>query len=437
MMEWLKRVVGTGNLIRFLLSFVLAFALWAWVTVERDPEQTYRAPDVPVASQGLPQELSLVNGIEPVEVTLYGPRSVIQTIDSAAIRAFVDLSDIDSAGEYTREIEVDVPDGIRKVETEPETVTLEVDNVVSETFDLRLLSPEDLPRNLEVTDTAVSTEQVTVTGVAQNVERVAQVLLPVEIGGQTSNFTTEVEPVARDANNQVVTEVEITPEQVTLTVELELRGKEVPVFVQCGSQTGCTAAEGYEVLGQPQASPSTVLVDGPQDQLSAIQFVYTVPVNTAELTDTTVIPNVPIDTSALGEGMAVEPETVSVSVQVQQGVFQRDFDGLNVDILNARPDTRVTVSPPIVSLALEGPRDAIEALQPDEISVVVDVSGLEPGTYQLVPQVVLPPRVRYSDAPGEVTVTIVDITPTPTLTPQPEPGAAATGTSQPGATATP
>ncbi|MDQ4045171.1 MAG: CdaR family protein [Chloroflexota bacterium] len=435
MTEWLKRVTDTGNMIRFLLSFVLAFALWAWVTVERDPEQTYRAPDVPVVAQGLPGDLSLVDGLEPVEVTLYGPRSVIQTIDSASIRAYVDLSDIDEAGEYTREIEVDVPDGIRKVETNPESVTFEVDNVVSETFDLRLLSPEDLPRNLAVTDTAVSTEEVTVTGVAQNVERVAQVLLPVEIAGQTSGFTTEVEPEARDANNQRVTEVEVTPSRVTLTVDLEIRGKEVPVFVQCGSQAGCTAAEGFEVLGQPQASPSTVLVDGPQDQLAGIQFVYTVPVNTAELTETTVIPDVLIDTSTLGEEITVEPATVNVSVQVQQGVFQREFDGISVDILNARPNTRVSVSPPIVSLALEGPRDAIEMLQEDEISVVVDVSDLESGTHQLIPQVVLPPRVRYSDPPSEVTVTIVETAP-PT-TPEPEPTPSATGTFQLTPTATP
>lgn len=435
--DWLRRAFGASNLIRFLLSFVLAFALWAWVTVERDPEQTYRAPDVTIVPVGLPSELSLVDRLEPVEVTLYGPRSVIQSIDSGSIEATIDLSDIDTAGEYMRDIEVSVPDGIRKVGTEPDEVRFEVDNVVSKTFDLRILSPENLPRNLAVTDTVVSTDEVTVTGVARNVERVSQVLLPVEIAGQNSAFTTEVEPYAVDANNVVIPEPEvaIAPDVVSLTVDLEVRGKEVPVFVQCGSPGGCSAADGFEVLGLPQASPPSVLVDGPQDQLASIQFVFTVPVNTANLTETAVLPNIPIDTSTLGDDVTVMPETVSVSVQVQQSVFERQFDGISVDVLNADPGTRVTVTPPIVSLSLEGPRDEVEALQPDEISVVVDVSDLAPGTHVIVPQVVLPPRVRYSDPPQDISVTIVDVAPADT--PETQPTSEPTVTSQPATTPTP
>ncbi|MGH9175733.1 MAG: hypothetical protein ACRD1H_15315, partial [Vicinamibacterales bacterium] len=63
MIERLRRFADTGNAVRFFLSFVLAFALWAWVTNERDPEQTYRASQVLVSAVGIPDGLELVGSL--------------------------------------------------------------------------------------------------------------------------------------------------------------------------------------------------------------------------------------------------------------------------------------------------------------------------------------------------------------------------------------
>ena len=43
----------TVNLVRYLLSFVLAFTLWAWVTAQRDPEQTYQANQLAISATNL------------------------------------------------------------------------------------------------------------------------------------------------------------------------------------------------------------------------------------------------------------------------------------------------------------------------------------------------------------------------------------------------
>jgi YbbR domain-containing protein len=95
MIDRLKRFADTGNAVRFFLSFILAFALWAWVTNERDPEQTYRASQVPVSAVGIPENLEIVGAVPAVDVTLQGPRSVIQPIDAASLTAEINLEDVD------------------------------------------------------------------------------------------------------------------------------------------------------------------------------------------------------------------------------------------------------------------------------------------------------------------------------------------------------
>ena len=418
MIERIRQFADTGNLLRFVLSLVLAFALWAWVTNENNPEQTYLANNVQVEIRNKAPNLEIVSPLDVVEVKIQAPRSVIQTLDPSEIVAWVDLDGRIGPGSEMEKVDVDVPSGVRTTKVTPKEIPVELDTVVSQTFPVKLLSPNDLPRNLEVTDSNVDVDTVTVTGVQRNVERVAQVIVPVTISGRMTSFTTQVSPQAVDASNTPVENVTINPSSISLSVDLATRGKEIPVFVQCG----CTAAPGFQVLGYPQASPSTVLVDGPSDALAQLQYIYTTPVDTGALTATTVLNDIQVDTSSLPEGVTIDPSVVSVLVQISQQVSTRTFDTIPVQVLNRPPGATVTVSPPTASLTVEGPQEDISALSGSEIAIVVDVTGLGAGAHDVRPRAILPPRVQYTEAPQQVSVTISlppTPEPSPTVTPEP------------------
>ncbi|HRA33042.1 MAG TPA: CdaR family protein [Thermomicrobiales bacterium] len=413
MIRRVRTFADTGNLVRFGLSLVLAFALWAWVTNENDPEQTYIANNVQVEIRQKAPSLEIVSPLDVVEIRIQAPRSVIQTLDPSRIVAWVSLDDRTGPGTATEKVGVDVPRGVRTARVTPTEIPVALDTLVSQTFPVKLLSPNDLPRNLEVTKSNVDIDTVTVTGVQRNVERVAQVIVPVAIGGRTTSFTAKVTPQAVDENNMPIDSITLTPSTVTLSVDLATRGKEIPVFVQCG----CTAAPGFQVLGYPQASPSTVLLDGPSDALAQIQYIYTTPIDTGGLTATTVLNDIQIETSSLPKGVTIDPSVVSVLVQVSQQVSTRTFEDIPIQVLNRPPGATVTVSPPTASLTVEGPQEEIAALTGSEISIVVDVGGLGAGVRDIRPRAILPPRVQYADAPQQVTVTIVlPPPPTPTAT---------------------
>lgn len=415
MISGLRRFLDTGNAVRFLLSFVCAFALWAWVTADRDPEQTYRANQIPVTAENTPAGLELVGLPSSVDLTLQGPRSVIQTIDAGSIRAYIDLSDADGPGPYDRRVRVETPSGIRRITVNPEVVTVELDTVVTRTVSIEVLQPDDIPRSIGITGTSVDPTEVVITGVQQNVDRVARVILPVELRGQTESFTVNARPQAVDQNNVEVPSVEVVPNSVTVSVGLEVRGKEIPVFVRCE----CSALDGYEVIGQPIATPSTILVDGPRDALAQVQYIYTTPIDTSGLSEPSLLSDVPLDTTTLPEGVTAERLLVDVSVRIEQSVFQRAFENIPIAVLGASPEIEVEVSPDSVSIEIEGPREDIAALAASDVAVVVDITGLDVGVHQLRPRVILPPRTRYSEQPPQVVVTITRIPPTPTPTVQP------------------
>lgn len=433
MIERLRRFADTGNAVRFLLSFVLAFALWAWVTIDNDPEQTYSASQVPIATQNLTSSLELVGTLPSVNVRLQGPRSVIQRIDAGAVVVTIDLADITAPGVYERTVNVSVPEGIRKVRTDPPKVSIELGSVVTRTLPVELLAPDEVARNLTVTAMDVEPRQVTVTGVQQSVDQVARIVVPVQVADQIDSFTFEATPEVIDANGAVVSRVDVEPSRVTVRVTLEVRGKVIPVFVDYDR----TTAEGYDVVGDPFATPNTVLIDGPRELLDEVTFMYTTQVRINDLTAPKVLTGVPLDTSMLPDGVTVEPELVDVSVRIEQTDAQMTFEGVEVEVLHAAEGDVVVVSPATIDVTITGPREDIAALTAADIAAVIDVEDLEAGSHQLRPLIVLPPRTRYTDPPPQVVVTISTPTRTPSPSPSPTVRPTSTATVTPTVTPTP
>lgn len=410
-----KRYFTFVHVSRFLLSFVLAFALWAWVTNQRNPEETYLARSVPVTAVGLSSEFAVTFSAQTVDVTLRGPRSVIEDVDTASISVSVDLSNVDRTGTVRRDVDIVAPDGIRRAESSPETIDVYVQAVTEREFEVVVELPEDLPRNLRVTNTRANPGAVVASGVEAQIDSIVQVVAQPQIRGETASFTTQATLVAVDAQNAPIDGITFSPSTVDVDLQLEIRGKEIPVFVRCDA---CDAAEGFEVIGQPQATPSSVLVDGPVELLDQVQYIYTTPITTNNLTAPAVLGGVPLDVGNLPEGVTVEPVTVDVSVRVEQAVFSQTFTNVAVDILNAPTDLRVTVNPVAIEVIILGRSADLARVQQDDIVVVVDVSGLAPGAHQVTPRVILPPRVTYEDNLPEILVQVSELpSPTPTVQP--------------------
>ena len=396
-----ERISGarTEVVFRAIASLALAFLLWAWVTTQRDPPETRVFADLVLADPALPEPLQIAGELPAVTIEILGPRSVMDRVSRAGLRPMLDVSQITEPGSYNAQVMVDLPAAARVQDITPSRVALVVDESASRTMhlDVQLAPLDDPTRRVGEIEPAVS--EVTVTGPRRLVDNVGRVILPVDIGDRTDDFTADFVPVALDASGQAIPEVTILPSRVSTAVEVDQRGRSVPVLVQ----TIGNPAQGYEIVGSV-ANPSTVLLDGPDEALANILSVVTAPIDVEGATDTV---NVRTALQALPEGVSVvNPADGSVVGVVQirrRGVTQLLSD-LPVTVTNVPSGFTATVEPAEVGVVVFASEDTMASLSGSDMSTSVSAAGLGAGRHQLRPSVTVPPEVQWLRTEPEVVV---------------------------------
>ena len=395
------RIFTKANLIRMIISLILALILWGWINTIEDPRRGRTFDNLTVTSQNLSSDLVLTTTVPNASVHLEGPQSAVLPLTPSRIVPLIDLSNITEPGVYTVPIETAEIDEIWTVDVTPSEIQLTVERRVSKKMALQTEIAGEIGSNRQINSITASVSEVTVEGSETAVNLVASVGLPVTVGTQTRTFTENFSPVARDADGAIVDDVVIDPGTVSVTVDISQRGKEVAVVPQFAG----LPASGYRVTGQV-SNPLTVIVDGPSDWLADVVAVQTEPIDitgaTESVRQTVAIVDLPPGASV------ITPSDGQVNVQISivaDGVRQ-EFLGLQVVATNAGA-FNVLIEPSQIDVTLFGTASALAQLTSSDILVRVDVTGLGPGVYQLTPEVSLPQGVTWvASNPTVVSVTI-------------------------------
>ena len=400
--DQLRSRISRDHVLRFAFSLVLATLLWGWVTDRQDPIESEQFDDIEIAIPPLPNTLQVVNELEPVTVEITGPRSLLEDVQPRDVGASLDLGDIDQSGTYRVSVNAEVPDDVREANVTPREVEVQIEATASRNFPLTRQLPDvsDDPRTIGSVTPEVS--QVTVSGPESAVNRVARVILPIELGDNTEDFTASFEPFAVDAQGQPIAELAILPEQVSAFVTVETSGKNVSVV----PQTNGAPAEGYSVI-QRTTMPQTVVIDGPSEHLNDILFVETEPVDINGRTESLVQQ---VSLRALPSGVTVvDPASseVEMTVVIQEVGVDQVLDDQPVEVIGLGEQLTARVEPATVAVRLDAPSDLLGSMSADDVSVRVDLSGRGPGVYELRPEVTVPQGVTWiSNEPQSVRIVI-------------------------------
>jgi YbbR domain-containing protein len=384
---------------RAIASLALAFLLWAWVTTQRDPPDTRVYANLTLQEPQLPEPLQISGELPQVTVEVIGPRSVVDSVSRAGLRPYLDLSNVTGPGNYQAEVQVDLPAAARVESITPARIPLVVDETTSRTMHLNVVPTQIEDPTRRVGEIVPEVSEVTVSGPKRLVDNVARVVLPVNIGDHSDDFTGDFVPVAFDAGSQPIPEVTILPARVTTAVEVDRRGRSVPVLVQ----TAGNPAAGFEIVGSV-ANPATVLLDGPDEVLANILSVVTDPVDIDGATET-------VSTRAtlqdLPQGVrVVDPADGSVVAVVQirpRGVTQILSDR-PVTVTDVPPGYTATIEPQTVDVVVFASEDAMANLRGEDITTSASVKGLGAGRHQVRPNVTVPPEVQWLRTEPEVVV---------------------------------
>lgn len=402
--------------LRFGISFALAVLLWGWVTQLKDPYTTRIIANVPIAMGDLPDTLQVVSTLPEVMVTLKGAESRVNPVRISDIAVEIDTSEIDGPGTYQVPLRVDAPN-VNDRSVEPGELSIQVDERVSRIFPLNVSYSDGGDQTRTVGDVVPEVSQVTVTGPSSVVNRVADVVLPITIDRQSESYEADYVPVAVDASGQRVAEVAILPESVLTRVEVQTRGKPVSVIA---SVTG-VPAEGHTVT-QRRAIPDTIVVDGPDEVLNDLLFVNTEPVDVTEATESI---STRVGLVDLPDGVTIlEPTSGTVEVRVaveDTSTSSQSLTGLPIEGVGLGEGLTVSYDPEAVSIQVSAPVDILQSMMPEDIGILVNLSGYGPGTYRLTPEVTVPQGATWlSSEPPTILVTIREGPPgTPEASPRP------------------
>ena len=87
--------------------------------------------------------------------------------------------------------------------------------------------------------------------------------------------------------------------------------------------------------------------------------------------------------------------------------------------VNLQPGLVAAVDPGIVTVTLRGPAPALRTLQTSSVIISLNLSGLGPGTYALIPDVSEPPQIQVDSIDPPRVRVVITTPPTPVPTPRP------------------
>lgn len=412
------------NLRSFLLALVLGFAVWISAVTAADPDE--RRPPLTVPLEIIGQESSLVitNDIpSSIEVSLRAPRSVWEqlTTQENAVRAILDLTTL-SAGDH--ELPIQILISVRPVQivfVNPTMVDVKLEPLAIQTLPVRLSLSGQPAIGYQAGQVTIEPTEVIISGPQSLVDRVARARVLIDLDGVGESIEQAMEIEIVDEQNVSVEGITINPESVHVSIPLSQRGgfRDVAVKVVVSGQV----AAGYRLENISVFPPViTIFAEEPElvSELPGVVDTQPLELQDAKQDITTRLAlNLPENVTIVGTEGAK-----TVQVQVAISPIQTSVTLLNQPInLIGLPDALVAqISPQTVDVIISGPLPVLEVLTPQDITVTVDVTGLDVGTHQLTPKLETEMENVFEESilPGTVEVILsLPITPTPTVTPFP------------------
>jgi YbbR domain-containing protein len=262
-----------------LISLVAAIVMWLYVSAERFPASTVtRVINAEVVRVGVPPQDVIVRlRAESIQVEISGPKDEVEGVADNEIKAEVDVR-VARPG-VTRLL----VSGYRRPPNAPKVTvsqqaqrTVQVEVVARERKQVAItpLVNTALATGRKYGTPKLKPEWATVIGSAEDLKRVARVVLLIETTGL--GLSADLPLKAQDKDGMEVTTVELDP----LTAHVELAQPELPAMR--------TVPVSVNVTGRPQSpfavaevvvAPAQVTVTGRGDQLVQMTNVSTLPLS--------------------------------------------------------------------------------------------------------------------------------------------------------------
>lgn len=293
---------GTAGL--KIISVLMAFLLWLYVVSQGQLSAVTKQNNTQVSLQyyNLPSGL-IAAGPRTVSVHLWGNFKT-----TGQIIAYVDLNGL-SQGEYNLPVKVKPVKGALFTSVNPKKVKINLQLLKSKLKKINYEVSQNPSSGFKLVEVQIEPDKCLVRGDQAAVNRVAEIVAPLQLAGIKDIGNLKSDLVARDSQGNTITGVRLVPSTVSVYVAVEQQKQTARLKVN--PQFSGTVADGYQLSGYT-VDPVTVSTLGDNIVMARLTQLAT---DKVDLTDKKGSFDQVVNVTA-PPGVSVYPAQVTVSVNI-------------------------------------------------------------------------------------------------------------------------
>ncbi len=403
-----KTNVWDNKVLWAIVSLLLSFLIWAYISTTEDTGIERVFTGVPVTFQGV-DDLRSSRGlivtdasVDTVTVKVSGSRASIGSLHASDLTAVVDVSGISQARDLQVSYVIRFPEsvnmnGVQVMSKTPETIAFSVVKENSKTVEVKGVFTGSVAEGYTVDPIVVEPSTVTLYGPSAELDKIESACVYVDrqgisatIGPMNSNFT------LLNADGKPVSPESVTSSQDTVSVTVPvMMNKELPLTVNLIGGAGATTQNTVVTI-----EPKTIQVAGSTATLEDMNQIVIGTVNLtdfAESLDTTF-------TITLDNNLRNLTGTTEAEVHVVvSGLETKKFSVTNITLTGGEGTLRTTQK----EITVRGTKEDLARVTIANIRVVADLTEYADasGTIE-VPVKVYVDGIEHVGAVGDYTVSV-------------------------------
>lgn len=372
------------KILHFLLAVLIAFGVWTYVVTVVSPESENTYYNIPVVLNNedilLDKGLMVVSNTQPtVTLQLRGNRSDLNNLKNSDITIIADLSKINAAGEQSLSCNVFFTgngenNAFEILNQNPQYITLEVAQWATKEVSV-VVNYTGTPglEYIDYRDEAVlDHEVITITGPKSVVDQITQARVDVDLDGRVESFSESYRYTLCNEKGEPVdaASIKTNAAEVGLTLKIQ-RVKEIQLLLNVTYGGGATQETTSIVLDH-----QVIKISGSEKMLEGFDSLVLGSVNLAEVLEDTAMTfpvNLPDGIENLSGITEVNaeisfPELATKTLNVSKILVTGTPEGMNVDIATK-----------MVTVTVRGPKELVESIEANNVTVLVDLSQAQPG----------------------------------------------------------
>lgn len=381
--------------VAFLLSLLVSLGMWLYVVNYISPESEAMFYNIPVVFEGetvLTTERNLMItdiSTTTVNMKISGNRSDLNKINSSNIIIKANLSQVYDPGvthlTYTYAFPGDVSQSALTVENKfPSTITITTDTKLTKPVPVRVVYSGSAPEGfISDTENAVLDKNyVNVTGPSAVVDLIDHARIDVDLSAQSETISDHFIYTLCDKDSQPVDAEQIITDVGEIYLNLTIhRFQEAKLMLNVTYGGGAN-----ETNTSIELSTQTIRVSGSEKLLASLKELVVGSVDLSTIESDTAIA-FPI---ALPDGITNLSGVTEVTATIDfDNLMTKKFTVSNIKVINVPEGMEFDLMNEALEVTLRGNAVLIGTLDPDNISVVVDLTGKEAGTFTVKASIVI------------------------------------------------